>query len=557
MRTGSEDEDGSDGQIGSKTGNDGSSYWEKSQKVGFLQAGAITADMINTGSLVADVGFINKLKTSELTIDASKVTELDNAITKSAVIANIKADTEKSITEFRNTFTTEVEGQITDAEASVKSYADKTFATTEQVSKFKSDLEGQITDAEAGVKSYADKTFATTEQVSKFKSDLEGQISTATAGVITTANAKDALAGMFASKEDVDGKVSKASIIAEINNAGSEVKIDADKITLTAQMIEATNFTVDAAKIKGILTAENIETSPDLEEDKIFIKDNYIKILSNDGYRNIIISSDEISEDFEPENIFDNDYMSRVCVFENNKLSMEKVSSASKAYNNSSKAVNLLSSTIFNNSGTINSITLCFSLKTDESKQNITGPTDGLYVSNWGLSTTSTFRMKINIYKINKDLSLERIGNPIPIESLGAAANAPWAVGGTQYPSIYNHVYNAMISPKIQLTDNGRYAFELEIPARCLSITGVDSVTNPVLSVSFIMGIDRKLENYTEIGKNGLITKSNNCSLYINNDVIQMVASKDNKGNAYGFKVTTDGIYYKNGTGTWIRWTPS
>lgn len=47
--------------------------WEQSTKVGFLQAGAITADMINTGSLVADDGFITNLTASEVIAENLKV----------------------------------------------------------------------------------------------------------------------------------------------------------------------------------------------------------------------------------------------------------------------------------------------------------------------------------------------------------------------------------------------------------------------------------------------------------------------------------------------------
>ena len=42
------------------------SYWEKSEKVGFLQAGAIHAKMINTASIVADEAFVNELKAVDI-----------------------------------------------------------------------------------------------------------------------------------------------------------------------------------------------------------------------------------------------------------------------------------------------------------------------------------------------------------------------------------------------------------------------------------------------------------------------------------------------------------
>jgi hypothetical protein len=43
----------------------------------------------------------------------------------------------------------------------------------------------------------------------------------------------------------------------------------------------------------------------------------------------------------------------------------------------------------------------------------------------------------------------------------------------------------------------------------------------------------------------------------MNDNIIQMVSSTDGNGTGYGFKVTTDGIYYKNGTSNWLKWNPT
>lgn len=48
--------------------------WIKSEKVGFLQAGAIHADMINTGSITATSGIVEKLFSAEITASNLKVT---------------------------------------------------------------------------------------------------------------------------------------------------------------------------------------------------------------------------------------------------------------------------------------------------------------------------------------------------------------------------------------------------------------------------------------------------------------------------------------------------
>ena len=93
MRTGTPDDETSlEGREGSRFGNsngDYKNYWTQSDKVGFLQAGAISADMINVetlaankafidemvankafiGEIVADTAFIEKIQSTEISAD--------------------------------------------------------------------------------------------------------------------------------------------------------------------------------------------------------------------------------------------------------------------------------------------------------------------------------------------------------------------------------------------------------------------------------------------------------------------------------------------------------
>ena len=69
MRSGS-----SGDAIGSSAGNQNDPNWKASEKVGFLQAGAITADMINTGSITANSAIVTKLFSEEITTNNLKVT---------------------------------------------------------------------------------------------------------------------------------------------------------------------------------------------------------------------------------------------------------------------------------------------------------------------------------------------------------------------------------------------------------------------------------------------------------------------------------------------------
>ena len=91
MRIGQEDKDNEGvGVVGFKTGNgDGNDNWQKSEKVGFLQAGAITADMINVKNLVASNAFVDNLKVTNANISEKLTAEQIDATNLFVNAANI------------------------------------------------------------------------------------------------------------------------------------------------------------------------------------------------------------------------------------------------------------------------------------------------------------------------------------------------------------------------------------------------------------------------------------------------------------------------------------
>lgn len=90
MRIGQEDKDNEGvGVVGSKNGNDNSDNWQKSEKVGFLQAGAITADMINVKNLVASDAFVDNLKVTNANISEKLTAEQIDATNLKVNAANI------------------------------------------------------------------------------------------------------------------------------------------------------------------------------------------------------------------------------------------------------------------------------------------------------------------------------------------------------------------------------------------------------------------------------------------------------------------------------------
>ena len=71
MRTGNNIE-----AIGSSSGNSGDINWIESETVGFLKAGAITAEMINTESIISDTGFISNLTAKQIETDEFKAIKI-------------------------------------------------------------------------------------------------------------------------------------------------------------------------------------------------------------------------------------------------------------------------------------------------------------------------------------------------------------------------------------------------------------------------------------------------------------------------------------------------
>lgn len=61
---------------GSSSGNLNDTNWKASEKVGFLQAGAITADMINTKSIISDTAFISNLTAKQIETDEFKAIKI-------------------------------------------------------------------------------------------------------------------------------------------------------------------------------------------------------------------------------------------------------------------------------------------------------------------------------------------------------------------------------------------------------------------------------------------------------------------------------------------------
>lgn len=173
MRTGVNEE-----AFGYSSGNDNDPNWKKSTKVGFLQAGAIHADMINTASLVADStfitdltansAFIENLSTSNLEIDAEKITNLNDKISTATNTLKTELSGEYATKKDLVGYVSEnvVDGKISEASAGVLEEARKEFASTTLVAEVDDKIasfEAKVANGEATVAITADNFKLTTE----------------------------------------------------------------------------------------------------------------------------------------------------------------------------------------------------------------------------------------------------------------------------------------------------------------------------------------------------------------------------------------------------------
>ena len=225
--------------------------WEMSNKVGFLQAGAITADMINTGSLVADSGFITELTSNEilaknLQVDAANV---KGTLTIGSGENDVKIDGELTAGNIPTITSTMIaDGAITTG---------KIFANSITANEINA---GDV---------WADKGF----------------ISAFTAQTITADN-------LTVKAANIDGKLTAGQIDA------SELTVDLAKVkgTLTADNIDATDLTVlkldtqkaywdtntlvkSQVRIQGneILVTEDLSPKPVLQITGASISDDFAK----------------------------------------------------------------------------------------------------------------------------------------------------------------------------------------------------------------------------------------------------------------------------------------
>lgn len=131
------------------------------------------------------------------------------------------------------------------AESSLSRIEGKADANTASISAVSQRVTA-TSDALAAYKQEVSDTYATTQQLSSLSSTVDGKISLSQSAILTYVENNYAEAAMIASVTNSRGEVTAASIVAAVNDAGSSVMIDADRININGStVLQARNGSED------------------------------------------------------------------------------------------------------------------------------------------------------------------------------------------------------------------------------------------------------------------------------------------------------------------------
>lgn len=158
------------------------------------------------------------------------ISETGNAIASLVVRTDANSASIEALAQWKD-------GTGTDSLAGFVANATKDFATVSMLAQYTttSEVNGLISDAKAGIIADARDGMATISMLASYTttSDVNGLISSAKAGIISEAQDGMATVSMISSVTNSAGKVTAASIVAAVNEAGSSVKIDADHVDIS------------------------------------------------------------------------------------------------------------------------------------------------------------------------------------------------------------------------------------------------------------------------------------------------------------------------------------
>ena len=373
--------------------------------------------------------------------------------------------------------------------------------------------------------------------------------------------------------------------------------VDAAQITgtLDANEVNITNLTVDATQITGTLDAQKINTDgltvsklntkPENNKDNISICENYIYCLNGDGRRNLKISSDNINIGcldalFTPVNSVDvNKYVAiNGWTNNNNKWTNTNIVLSSQGtvnvnndetadpvnYNGTCKPIGyVLKDTKFDMTIKIslnyyywgNSVQPYTKISAD--KWGITSGT----AQGWGKLPVGSSALTNSNLTGGYLLLYKKDENGIYVLVKLYSLSGEWIIENSD-SVIFNPNsnftsgnYRTKHVTDIQIPDDGEYGVELYFEPNSIYYTNTTNPSsNTYLNTRFIINVNRP-EQYTEIGKNGLISYNIDTAIALNSDGVILKSKNADDGiyNFYGLKVNKSGIYIGTNTTDWKK----
>lgn len=180
---------------------------------------------------------------------------------------------------------------ITEAQASIETWANAQEAGFTAIAQWQDDTESSIAAVQAVADSNGAKITSLAQWQSTAEDDIDGLISTV-AVIEETADENSASISQIVKAVGSDGKVTAASIVTAVNESGSSVMIEADKIEMTG----TTTF----------LTADDVgdDGSTEIAGNRISVKidgsddDGDTDLESDNGLNFTYVTSSEIERNF-------------------------------------------------------------------------------------------------------------------------------------------------------------------------------------------------------------------------------------------------------------------
>ena len=393
------------------------------------------------------------------------------------------------------------------------------------------------------------------------------------------------------------------AITADMINAGSITAESAIVSKLFSEEITANNLKVSNANISEKLTADKIDvtnlsvntlnTKPDNNQDKIVISDNYIYCLDGDSKRNLKISSDNINMNcldalFTPISEDNSNTYSNVPSWTSrgtgayggvNYINTKSVTSGQGTLSVSDDATiddinanGKCSSIGYLFANTNISITLKVALCLLDSywgnETTTYKPVSGIYwniikgnAPGWGLTQTGGVSNNTNtggyllVYKLNNE---NGIYEPYKQYSLSGTwkTTGDVSIGGMTINNSGN--YKVKEVENINIDSDGMYGIEVVFEPYSITYekTSATSVAPSDMYINARFTINTDLPNqYTEIGKNGLISFNEDNAIALDSNGVIMKSKNCENGtyNFYGLKVNKSGIYIGNNNTDWKK----